>query len=813
MIRSHLRPVALTLAWLNRPGPYGGQLFPSGTCAGITGACGPGSTGQFTASSPSIFNEDQYNATFDRELFGNNRFSYKLFYAKVNQNNPFGGGVTLGQGQDNPVSNTHMAVSDTWIFTSRLLNEFRAGFTLNRAATVANEGTTLADIGATRFNSSLYAGTPALFFDQGVLSWGGISTNNDQASANFAYTLGDTLSWSYGKHTTRFGVEYRRYHVNTFNNFASRGFLSFPSFAAFLTGTPNDVFVGTGITDRGYRAWDGAFFVQDDYRILSRLTLNLGLRYDLLMPSIDIRNRLGNFDTSLITPACIAAGGGACLRAGFVSPEGLANFGTPGVSRSTLLSNDKNNFAPRIGLAWDVLGNGKLSVRSGYGVYFIRTSNQTLLQLITATPFFQLFRATGTGVVGNRALANPYPVLPLPAAFPQLPVFPQFTGYNAAGTPQFNAPLITVNPFERTMRTPYNQNWNLTVQYEAFRNWIVESGYIGSRGIQLLSSLQLNAAHLVNAANPGLGGLAVNSSINVNARTLIPGFSSTGLNAVTSAGDSWFNAFIFSVRHPMAHGFQVKGDYTFGKSLDTNSGAAAQDLGAAGHNQLAYDLNKGLSNFDQKHRMVFTYLWDIPGPKQGWMGYVAGGWSVSGVTILQSGFPFNIVSNTSGNIQGVGGATGRANTSCSSGYTVSGNVSNAVNNYINAACFSAPATLAIGTVLNNLSPTLAPGTQSYTIGNQGTSTTGAVLFGTFGRNVARAPFQQRFDFSLTKTIPMQKWMGEQGNLQFRAEFFKMFNTPIFNAPTGNVSSAAFGRIAATNDTTGRIIQFALKLNF
>lgn len=805
-------PVALAL--VNRPGPYGGMLFPSGSCAGVSGACGPGSTGLFTASAPSIFNENQYNATFDREIFRNNRLGYRMFYATVDQFNPFGGGVTLGQGQGNPVSNTHMAISDTWIFNSNWLNEFRAGFTLNRAATIATEGTTLADIGATRFNSSIYSGTPALFFDAGVLSWGGISTNNDQASAGLAYTIGDTVSWSIGKHTTRFGLEYRRYHVNTFNNFASRGFLAFPNFASFLTGTPNDVFVGTGITDRGYRAWDMAFFVQDDYRILRRLTLNLGLRYDLLMPSVDIRDRLGNFDSSLITPACIAAGGGACLRSGFVSPEGLAGgFGTPGVSRSTLLGNDKNNFAPRIGLAWDVLGNGKLSVRSGYGVYFIRTSNQTLLQLITATPFFQLFRTTGTGVIGSQALANPYPALPLPSAFPQLPVFPQFTGFSAAGSPLFSAPLITVNPFERDMRTPYNQNWNLMVQYEVFKNWVVESGYIGSRGVQLLSSLQQNSAHLVNAANPGLGGLTVNSSLNVNARTRVPGFSATGLNSVTAAGDSWYNAFILSVRHPMAKGFQIKADYTYAKSLDTNSGAAAQDLGAAGHNQLAYSLNKGLSNFDQKHRMVFTYLWEIPGPKQGWLGAVAGNWSVSGVTILQSGFPFNITSSTSGNIQGAAGNTGRANTTCASGFTASGNVSNFVNNYINPSCFSAPPTLAVGTVLTNLNADLTAGNQSFTIGNQGTSTTGAVLFGNFARNAARAPFQYRHDFSVTKTIAMRQWLGETGNLQFRAEFFKLFNTPIFNAPTGNVSSGAFGRIAATNDTTGRIIQFALKLNF
>lgn len=803
-------PVAL--AWLNRPGPYGGQLFPSGTCAGVSGACGVGSTGLFTASSPSIFNEDQYSATFDRDLFRNNRFGYRMFYAKAAGTNPFGGGVVLGQGQANPVANTHMALTDTHIFSSNFINEFRAGFTLNRNVTAATEGTTLADIGMTRFNSSQYSGTPAVFFDTGVQSFGGISTNNDQASAGLTYTLGDTVSWTYGKHTTRFGAELRRYHVNLFNNFASRGFLSFPNFASFLTGTPNDVFVGTGITDRGYRAWDMSLFVQDDYRVMSRLTLNLGLRYDVMMPSIDIRDRLGNFDPSLITPACIAAGGGACLGAGFVSPEGLAGFGTPGVSRSTLLGNDMNNFGPRLGFAWDVMGNGKLSVRSGYGVYFIRTSNQTLLQLITATPFFQLFRTSGTGVIGNQALANPYPALPLSNAFPQLPPFPQFTGFNAAGTPLFSAALLTVNPFERTMRTPYNQSWNLTVQYEALKNWIIETGYIGSRGVQLLNSLQANSAHLVNAANPGLGGLAVNSSINVNARTMIPGFSATGLNTVTAAGDSWYNAFIFSVRHQMAHGFTVKGDYTFAKSLDTNSGAATQDLGSSGHNQLAFFLNKGLSNFDQKHRMVFTYLWEIPGPKQGWLGHVAGNWSVSGVTILQSGFPFSIVSTSAGNISGAGPATGRANTICNNGFTATGNASFLVNNFINASCFSAPAALAVGSTITGFDANLGPGSGTFIVGNQGTSTTGGVLFGNSGRNLARGPFQQRFDFSVVKTIPV-KYVGEGGNLQFRAEFFKLFNTPIFNNPTANINSAAFGRIAATNDTTGRIIQFALKLNF
>jgi hypothetical protein len=831
---AQIDPVAL--AWLNRPGPYGGLLYPSGICQAASGCTTPAErlAGSFSASAPSIFNEDQYNATFDHQLWSKNRVSVKFFYAKVDQNNPLGGGVSLGQGQANPQKNTHAAISDQHTFSSSLLNEFRAGFTLLRAATIATEGTTIGDIGMSRFNSSFYDGTPAVFYSDGSLSWGGISTNNDQASANFAYTIADTVSWTRGKHTVRGGVEFRRYHVNTFNNFASRGFLNFPTFIDFLTGTPNDIFVGSGITDRGYRAYDFSVWSQDDYRITRRITLNLGLRWDLLQPSIDIRDRLGNFDPDLITPACRQTGGN-CLRAGFISPEGLGGgFGTPGVSRSTLFGADKNNFAPRIGVAWDVLGNGKLSVRSGFGVYFIRTSNQTLLQLITAAPFFQLFRNTGTAVAGSGILNAPFPAsIPTPDQFPILPVFPQFNGYNATGTPLFIDPatggsvaLITVNPFERNLRTPYTQQWNATAQYEFLRGWVAEVGYIGSRGIKLLNGRQVNNARLVNANNPGLGGLTANSSVNVTARTLIPGFSQNGLNMVTGSGDSWYQALLVSVTHNFAKGFLVKANYTFSKSLDTNSGATTQDLGNSGGNQLAPFENKGLSIFDQRHRAVFTYSWSIPGPKSGWMEQVFGGWELSGVTIYQSGFPFDVRSN-GGNLVGLASATARANVSCGDQFTMPGSPSEAINNYILASCFSVPTTFANGTTLTGLTPVATAGSESYLVASQvppgaPLATGTGSLFGNSGRGLVRAPFQNRWDMSVAKNFPMRRWLGEQGNLQFRAEFFKLFNSPIFGFLNANnaqiinnniASAATFGRLTGTVDSTGRVIQFALKLSF
>lgn len=831
---AQIDPVSVAL--LNLPGPYGGLAFPSGNCAGINGCTGVGSIGQFTASSPSIFNEDQFSGSFDRELFRNNRFSFRVFRADADQNNPFGGGVTLGLGQTNPFENINVAVGDTHVFGPTLTNEFHVGYTLARTAAIPVEAQ-LSDVGMTRFNQSQFTGLPGIFFGGSALSFAGINTNNDQASAALSVTLSDTVSWTFGKHTLRMGGEFRRYHVNTFNNFASRGALvyistgGFSDFQNFLRGAPFQTFAGTGITNRAFRAYDVSGYVQDDYRFLPRLTFNLGLRYDILAPSSDTRDRLGNFDPSLLSAACLQTGGN-CLRDGFVSPEGLGGgFGTPGVSKSTLLGNDLNNWGPRVGMAWDVLGDGRLAVRSGYGVYFIRTSNQTLLQLITAAPFFQLSNLVGTPA-GALANANPFPALPTADQFPILPVFPQFNGFSAAGAPLFinpatggSAALLTINPFERNLRTPYNQNWNLTVQYEFLKGWVVEMGYIGARAVKLLGSRQMNSARLVDATNPGLGGLVVNSSTNATARVMVPGFSTNGLLAVTGEGQSWFNAGILSVRHNFSKGFMIKADYTLAKSLDNNSGAAAQDLGGSGGNQLVLDLNKGLSLFDQKHRMVFTYVWDIPGPKQGWMGQVAGGWQVSGVTIFQSGFPFTIVDNTGGSLQGVTGGTSRAMPVCLGGQTAGGNISNSVNNFVNPACFTATPVLPTGTVLTNVRNDLAPGTGSFVIGNQGpggvllTTGTGSV-FGTLGRNTLRTPFQQRFDFAVTKRFPLPmlyNTLGEQSNLEFRAEFFKLFNTPIFGnaaAVNANISNlATFGRITGTVDGTGRVIQFALKMNF
>jgi hypothetical protein len=823
---ANIDPVAVNI--LNAKGPYGGLLYPSGAGA-------VGTIGALVLSLPTIFNEDQEAVSVDRNLFRNNHLSAQYFYANITQFTPTGGGVNLGQGQNSPAKNSHAAITDTETFTSKLLNEFRAGFTNIKSVTQGLEGVTVSDIGMQKWDSSLYPGIPAMSIS-GLLSFGGIGVNSFQHGGTTSITIGDTLSWTHGKHTLRFGIENRRYAWNVENDYGTRGSLSFPDFQNFLTGTPNRLQIDVGSFPRNYRAQDIVWFAQDDFRISRKLTLNLGLRYDYLGFSYDLNGKVGNFDPNLVTPACVAAGGGQCILAGFISPASLkgSSLATPGVSDTTLLNDNKTNFAPRIGGAYDVFGDGRLAIRGGFGIYYVRTSGQTLLQLIASPPWVEQYLASGTGIVGSRVLANPWPAgLPLPNQFPILPIMGQFNGkFTASGAPIFVNPDGTtavaqsLYGFTRGLTTPYVQQYNLSLQTRLPKGWVLEVGYIGSRGVNLLVEPSLNQALLVNSSTaityknsliPG-NGFTVNQNSNNNAslRVPVPGFSPAGLNLVTNQGYSHYNGFILEANHAFAHSFQFKMDYTYSKSTDNDSGPTGSDLDSFTNNQLVPAGNRGISDFDLRHRFVFTGVWDLPGPKTGFLGQTIGNWHLSGVWTIQSGLPFNISSTNGGGLGGLNGSvTIRANANACSSMKTSGSPQQNLNDYMNAACFSAVSNLPSGTGLTNLNAQQGPGTGPFTIGNSGVASDSGVgsLFGNLGRNVLRGPGAERLDVALVKTFSA-RYLGEAGNISFRAEAFKLFNNPIFSNPQANISNTAtFGHITSTVDGTGRILQLALKLNF
>jgi hypothetical protein len=256
-------------------------------------------------------------------------------------------------------------------------------------------------------------------------------------------------------------------------------------------------------------------------------------------------------------------------------------------------------------------------------------------------------------------------------------------------------------------------------------------------------------------------------------------------------------------------------DYTQSRSTDNDSGPTGSDLDSFTGNQLYSQSNRGVSDFNQPHRFVFTGIWNLPGPKTGWMGETIGNWGLSGVYTVQSGFPFSVSSTNGGGLAGLSGSvTVRANSVPCSNLQTPGGVIQNLNSYINPACFSAVPNLPAGTVLTGLSPQEGPGSGTYTVGNNGVTGDSGVgsVFGASGRNIMQGPGEQRFDLALTKRFAIRP-MGEAGNLTFRAEAFKVFNNVIFSNPQANISNSNFGHIISTIDGTGRILQLALKLNF
>ncbi|MGI8745520.1 MAG: carboxypeptidase regulatory-like domain-containing protein [Bryobacteraceae bacterium] len=806
-------PVAVK--YLNAPGPYGGLLFPSGAGANA------GTLGTFVFSSPVIYNADQVSPRIDHEFntgLGANHLSASGFYSTGSLNN-FGGATGgLGQAYQYLFGNDSMAIDDTQIFRANLLNDLVFGFTWNKRDINSLKKLSLADVGMSRFNSSFVNGLPNLQFQE-QLNCCGNAASVHQTQHNASFDVRDTVSWILNKHTLRLGFETRRQQFNFVAPY-DRGTLAFgtgiadalygpsPLGAAgdlsirdFLIGAPQEIAIGTGLNVNGYRARDYIGFIQDDYRVSRRLTLNLGLRYDYLGYVTEVHNHLSNFDASLVSQSAIQFGG-AGLQPGFI----IANQN--GVSPSTLKTDNHGSFAPRVGFAYDVFGNAKLAVRGGYGLYYQRIGGGGPLQT-SSNPPYQIntdnINTTRAGI-----LSNPFPTLPLPTQFPLYPTFATLSGLGPNGAPIYDQPLLSLSTLDRNIKTPYTQNWNLTMQGEFLPNWTAEVGYVGSHGIHLLAAQNLNNALLRNANNPARFGLITNSSANRDARVPVAGFSAAGNFAITGAGKSFYDGLLVTITHRFAKGVYFKSAYTFSKTIDTYPASTGFDIGGTpAGNQFVEDLNKGLANFDQRHRLVVTYVWELPGFKKGPLSWALGYWSVAGITTLQSGFPGTItqsIGNTS-----LSGANGYGLVSFGCQLVSSGAVKDKLNNYLNKACVSTTPLLAGGAPFGPLSPFASPGDQIYSITPGGSGR----LSGPSTRGFFRNPFQKRWDLTASKKFPVHK-LGEAANLEFRAEFFKLFNNPIFNSLTSSASAAgspSFGRITSTIDNTGRQIQFALKLNF
>jgi len=563
----------------------------------------------------------------------------------------------------------------------------------------------------------------------------------------------ESLSWIHGAHTFKGGVEINRlFYLNrtwfqsqggfTFSGIFTQGVVSGKtttavSAADFLLGLAQTLSISTPALEQGGIQRNYFAYVQDDWRVSRRLTLNLGMRYELPMPWYQNNNYWGSFSPgqqSVVYPN---------------APRGLVFPGDPGFPRG-LVQTDHNNFGPRIGFGLDATGDNKTVVRGGFGVFYDAiTAN--IIQNGT-----QPFRYSYT-INAPYSLADPLRGLQsLPA------------------TVNLRNPVFTTNPPPQltfpspAMRTPYTMQYNVTVQRQIVRDTVIEAAYVGKLGRKLLDDLSFNPAIYAPGATVA----------NENTRVVYPGFGN--LNTMGSFANSAYNALQTRIIKRYANRFMFQGTYTWSKSMDNFSGGTGASVTDTASTPNPFHLKNewAPSDFYAKHIASAAVIWDMPALRQSrtWLREAAGGWQLALRYTARSGNPINVVTGADNALSG----TPQQRPNVNGNPVLSSDRSTAakLSEWFDPSVFSTPA---------------------------------AGTFGDLGRNALIGPGLTSTNAALLKNFPFTHREGVK--LQFRAEAFSLFNTPIFKNPTNTLGSN-LGKITSTGSGNGdRQLQFALKLMF
>jgi len=794
----------ISLALLNVKLPDGQFLIPT-----------PQAGGRYSGSAPSSFEEDQFNTNVDFRINEGNWLAVKFFFSNAPQTLAlFSGPNVPGFGAVQQSNNRLISLQHVYTFSPRVINEARIGYNFIRQESFPEAAVKDSDVGISRANANTFPGLPLIRIapNAGGVAFGTATGNSDVALTMPSATVGNVLSITRGKHSTRTGAEVIYYQYNVKSNQNSRGQIDFNTFNDFLTGIVTLSVLGTGLNYRSLRTTDYNFFVQDDWKPSRRWTLNFGLRYELDLPFHDTRGLISTFDPALYKPRPLsdtAVTGltvplGGFVQAGNVIPQyDLSDV--PNVGKRVVNSIDSNNFAPRIGFAYSPLDSDRLVVRGGYGIFYSRSSAFHLTTGIQLPPNY---------VIGRRdrppSFAEPF------FRVPSIDEFPTFV-------PTIN---LTNQVFDRNLRTPYFHQYNTTVQYAVGRDLLFEVAYVGTRGLNLFRNIDINQAQLASPQHPvmndvTLAVITTNTPLNAQLRAPFQGVSIAGFGQRQTTAQSIYNSLQVSLTKRLSKGLQLLGSYTHAKSIDNASGGgtgtgAGSDTSNILGNQLDNRANRCVSDFDRTHRFVLSYLWDLRGPALAARSTAGrllfSDWQVAGIITAMSGLPIDIVDSNAGSFY-LGQANGLSRPSWAPGATRSTAISNIPAGYFfNSFAFARPTVLA-----GQLIPS-----------SNGTATAGATGtdFGNVGRNVLRGPRQINVDFSIIKRFPV----GEAKNIEFRSEFFNLFNHVNFANPIANLNAITssggsidpntgriinpgdFGRITSSSNNP-RLIQFALKFNY
>ena len=779
---ARISPVALNIQ----------KYYPQPTSLGDPGS----GLNNFFFSGPRTRPVQDYTARVDHQINSTTLLMGRFSRSNIVITNPatFGAANPGSPGYSrNPQSHPSGLVKLTKTFAPTLFGEFVGSFNRfdfdRRGLSNGFDPTQLG------FPSYVAANSKALGFPGiGIESMSGLGGYQNERDAYDRYEGKANISKLKGRHTLKFGGLYSVVKFNSAQNSTADGNYSFAKsftqgvdpfqsgatsgfgYATFLLGTLTGGNHNAGeLRSALIEKYIGGYF-QDDFKINSRLNLNLGIRYDYETPRTERHDQLANFDYN----SSATLSNGTQVRGGLLFP------GVGGLSRSHWNKSGKN-FAPRIGFAYNL--NTNTVIRGGFGMFYSnswgsgRNGNG-----MPPTGFLCLSNITSSldgGLTPFAMVTDPFPR-----------GFCKATGSSRG--------LLTslgqqVDMIDRNQKIPYAESWNLDIQYKLPKDILFEVAYAGSRGINLAGTLEYNQLDPKYMAlgtklndqvpNPFFGIVAegpLSEKTITLAQSLRPYPQFVGVSSRDATyGASVYHAMYLKVERRFSKGFSVLGSYTFSKLIDdvipSRTGFPGESFsGAPLQNFYDRRSERALASFDTPHNLVISSVYELPfGPGKallsgkGWTSKIVGGWQVNGIALFQSGPPLQI---NGGNPNGAFAGTQRPNWNGVNA-TKEGRIQDRLGAYFDTSVFSLNAPFTFGNA-----PRIMPN--------------------------LRGPGAANFDLSMFKNTNIT----ERIRLQFRAEAFNAFNRVQFNVPTTNITSAAFGRITSQANSP-RDVQLALKLQF